>query len=110
MSNQSPASKGFLLQRYYSSFKFQKKEVFSKVEANVSRRTSHLVGKSSAVLCQRAAQDESDTHCSLTDVSGCDSQRLRVVNRHSEALGSHLTFRFQSPPPQMKIVVIKLLP
>lgn len=69
MSNQSPVSRGFLLQRYYPSFKFQKKEVFSKVEANVSCRTSHLVGKSSAVLCQRAAQDKSDTHCSLLDAS-----------------------------------------
>lgn len=43
-------------------------------------------------------------------LSGYDSQRLKVVNWHSEAQGSHLTSRFQSPPPQMKIIFIKLLP
>lgn len=75
--------RGLLLQRYCSSFKFQKEEVFSKVAADVSRRTSYLLG-SSVHSCQRIRHPLQ----SRLEASGCDNLGLRVVNWLPEAQGA----------------------
>lgn len=49
------------------------------MEADVSRRTSHLLGERSAVSCQQHRMNPTPTGGGV-EASGCDSQRLRVVN------------------------------
>ena len=94
MSNLSPLSGCFLLQRYWSSFKFQKERVFSKVEADVSRRTPHLLGRSSAVSCQNPTPT-----AELGGRPGAQGGELAFSGS-----GGHLTAWSLLPPPQMEII------